>query len=167
MMAENAEKPQFRGLFLATSYGRQQEVVMTKSLISLSVAALGLAACTHEPVAPAPAPAPVVVVPAPVVTSPPVATVPPSGTVQVVPQTVPGQVVVVPAPTALRAGIGRIEAITSPSASAGGTVPVDETRRFNVRMEDGTVQYVDARAPNLALGDRVEITRDGHIRSPI
>jgi hypothetical protein len=75
--------------------------------------------------------------------------------------------VVVPAPTPLRAGIGRIEAIMSPSASAGGTAAVDETRRFNVRMEDGTVQYVDARAPNLVLGDRVEITRDGYIRSPI
>jgi hypothetical protein len=34
-------------------------------------------------------------------------------------------------------------------------------------MEDGSIQYVDARAPNLMVGDRVEITRDGHIRSPV
>jgi hypothetical protein len=140
---------------------------MTKTLISLAVASLGLAACTNEPVAPAPTP---VVIN----TQPAIVTAPPAGGTVVVPQaTVPGQVVVVPAPTAaLRAGYGRIESISAvvASASSGGSVPqvsADDVRRFAVRMEDGTVQFVDARAPNLAVGNRVEITRDGYIRSPI
>jgi hypothetical protein len=135
---------------------------MTKTLISLPLAALALAACTHEPVAPAPAP--VVLAPSTVVTAPP------AGTVQVVPQTMtlPGQVVVVPAPAPLRAGFGRIESIMAATgASAGGTAAADETRRFAVRMEDGTMQFLDARAPNLGIGHRVEITRDGYIRSPV
>ena len=129
---------------------------MTKSLIALSVAALGLAACTHEPVAPAPAPVVVVPQSQPMVVTPAPQVVAPAG-----------QMVVVPAPAPLRAGFGRIESISSVSASAGGTVAADETRRFAVRMDDGTVQYLDARAPNLAIGHRVEITRDGYIRSPI
>lgn len=136
---------------------------MTKSLIVLSLASIGLAACTHEPVAPAPAPV--------VVTPPPVVAVPQSGTVVVPPtaQTPPAQVVVIPQATApLRAGFGRVESIMGIApASAGGTVSADEARRFAVRMEDGTVQYVDSRAPNLKVGDRVEITRDGYIRSPV
>ncbi len=135
---------------------------MTKTLISLAAVSLGLAACTNEPVAPAPAP---VVIN----TQPAIVTAPPAGGAVVVPPqaTVPGQVVVVPAPAALRAGYGRVESIMSPTASAGGTVPTaDDVRRFGLRMEDGTFQYVDARAPNLAIGQRVEITRDGYIRSP-
>ena len=131
---------------------------MKRLVVVLPLAAFALAACTNEPVAPAPQP--VVVAPsAPVIVSPPAqaAVVPPAG-----------QVVVVPAPAPLRAGLGRVEAISSPTmASAGGTLPADETRRFTIRMDDGTVQYVDSRAPNLAIGNRVEITRDGYIRSPV
>ena len=129
---------------------------------------LAIAACTNEPVAPAP-------VPVVINTQPAIVTPPPAGTVVVPQATVPGQVVVVPAPAAtvpLRAGFGRVESISAivASASAGGSVPqasVDDPRRFAVRMEDGTIQFVDARAPNLAVGNRVEITKDGYIRSPI
>lgn len=129
---------------------------MNRIIVALPIAALALAACTHEPVTPAPAPVvvvpsqPMVVTPAPQVVAPPA-----------------GQIVVVPAPAQLRAGLGRIESISSATASAGASVAADETRRFSIRMDDGTVQLVDARAPNLAIGDRVEITRDGYIRSPV
>ena len=133
---------------------------MNKLVVALPLVALGIAACTHEPVTPAPAP--VVVTPAP-----PVVAAPPAGTVVVPQATVPGQIVVVPAPAPLRAGFGRVESISSPTGASAGATAADETRRFLIRMEDGTAQYVDARAPNLGIGHRVEITRDGYIRSPV
>jgi hypothetical protein len=37
-------------------------------------------------------------------------------------------------------------------------------RRFGIKMEDGTVQYVDTAAQGIAVGDRVELTRDAQIR---
>jgi hypothetical protein len=76
--------------------------------------------------------------------------------------------VTAPAPAPLRSGTGRIEQIMpSPSAAAGGTVAASAANRFTVRMSDGTVQYLDATAPGLAVGDMVEITRDGFMRRPL
>lgn len=124
---------------------------MIKIFIGFSVIALGLLGCTSEPVTPAPAP--VIVAPAPVVTSPPATVVvPPAATAPVV----------VPTPTAIRAGYGRIESITAlpTSAAAGGTTQ----RRFGIKMDDGTVQYVDTAAQGYSIGDRIELTKDGHIR---
>ena len=34
-------------------------------------------------------------------------------------------------------------------------------------MEDGSVQYFDTAATDLAVGDRVEITSDGTLRHPL
>ena len=124
---------------------------MVRTAILLSVIALAvLAGCaTEAPVQPAPAPvvvtptqAPVVVTPAPAVSAP--------------------VVVAQPTPTAIRPGFGRIESIAAvpPSAAAGGA----SMRRLGIKMEDGTVQYVDTAAPGYALGDRIELTRDGYIR---
>jgi hypothetical protein len=129
---------------------------MKRIVAVLPLAALALAACTHEPVTPAPAP--VVVVPSQpmVVTPAPQAVAPPAG-----------HVVVVPAPAPLRAGFGRVESISSATGASAGATAADETRRFTIRMDDGTMQYIDARAPNLGIGHRVEITRDGYIRSPV
>jgi hypothetical protein len=31
-------------------------------------------------------------------------------------------------------------------------------------MDDGTMQFLDTSAPNLAIGDRIEITAEGNIR---
>jgi hypothetical protein len=105
------------------------------------------------------APAPVVVAPAqqaPYVLAP-------AGTV-VVPQSGPaGTVVVAPQAVALRAGFGRIESILAvPNAAAGGTAA--STRRITMRMDDGSMQYFDTVAPGLAIGERIEITRDGMMR---
>ncbi len=127
---------------------------MNKAAFPLSAIAVALlAACATEDRA-TPAPAPVVVVPsAPaVVTAPPAATVPS---------------VVVPTPTALRAGSGRVESITAvpPSAAAGGTAR-SSTQRLGIKMDDGTVQFVDSDAAGVAIGDRVQITADGHLRRP-
>jgi hypothetical protein len=126
---------------------------MRKICLPLSVSALAvLGACaTSDPVTPAPAP--VFVAPAPVVTAPP-ATV-------VVPPTAVAPAVV-PTPTAIRAGYGRIESINgvSPSAAAGGA----SVRRFGIKMDDGTVQYVDTTAQGYSIGERIELTREGHIR---
>jgi hypothetical protein len=81
----------------------------------------------------------------------------------------PGQVaaapVVLPQPTALRSGHGRIESIHPTgvnAAAAGGSVK--PLRRLGIKMNDGTVQYVDTAAENLSIGQRIEITHDGHIR---
>lgn len=130
---------------------------MTKLALPLSAAALAvLAACsTTDPVAPAPAP--VVVAPAPVVTAPP------PGTVVVQPQ-VAAPVYVAPA-AAIRAGNGRIESINPlPTSAATGSGSVRPMKRLGIKMDDGTVQYVDTAAENLSVGQRIELTHDGHIR---
>jgi hypothetical protein len=89
----------------------------------------------------------------------------PAGTV-VVPQAAAGTIVVAPAAIALRAGFGRIESILAvPSAAAGGTAP-NSTKRIVMRMDDGSVQYFDTQAAGLALGDRIEITKNGTMRHP-
>ncbi len=111
-----------------------------------------------------PAPAPVVVAPAaPVVAASP-------GAPAVVAQQ-PGTgaaVVVPPTPGPLRAGLGRIESITPiPVAAAGGGTVNGATRRVGIRMDDGSVQYVDTTAAPLSVGDRVEITADGKMRHPV
>ena len=129
---------------------------MRKLYLPLSlVATATLAACASTDPA-TPAPAPVVVAPAPVVTAPaPVVTAPP-GTVIAAPGTV------VATPTAIRAGMGRVETITAlqPSAAAGGTT----SRRFGIKMDDGTVQYVDSPAQGITVGERIELTSDGQIK---
>ena len=128
---------------------------MMKLAFPLSLAALALlSACvSSDPVTPAPAP--VVVAPAPVVVAPPPVVVPPTATAPVI----------VPTPTAIRPGFGRIESITAlpPAAAAGGTAR--PMQRLGIKMDDGTVQYVDT-SGQLRLGDRIELTRDGHIRYP-
>jgi PBP1b-binding outer membrane lipoprotein LpoB len=112
--------------------------------LSLSLALLALlAACGSRQ------PAPVVIVPpAPVVTTAPAATAP----------------VVAPA-AVLRPGFGRIESMApvSTAASAGGTAPAS-MQRLNIRMDDGSMQVVDTASGGLAIGDRVELTREGYIR---
>jgi hypothetical protein len=126
----------------------------------LSLAALAaLAGCATEHKV-APAPAPVVVQPAPPATTPPTAVV--------VPQAGTGAVVV--APTAagpLRAGTGRIDSLIDlpANAAAGSTVP-NANKRVGIRMDDGTLQYLDTAASDLAVGDRVSITSDGYMRHP-
>lgn len=136
---------------------------MKKLPLFLAVsAAAALAACaTSEPVRPVPT-----------------ATVPPGSTVVTTPPAAGGgNVVVVPpqpaAPPAtvaiatLRTGYGRVETInrmTDGPSQGTGLAPM---RRVGLRMEDGTAQFVDTRAENLSIGDRVEIAGDGRIRYPV
>jgi hypothetical protein len=77
--------------------------------------------------------------------------------VVVAPQATP--VVVAPA---LRPGMGRVEAVMASSAAAGGTA-APSAYRLHIRMDDGTMQYVDQARGDFRVGDRVEITRDGQI----
>jgi hypothetical protein len=63
----------------------------------------------------------------------------------------PAPVVVQPAPTA--------GAVVVPPAAP-------QPLRVGIRMDDGTVQYVDTAASGLATGDRVSITSDGTMRHP-
>jgi hypothetical protein len=123
---------------------------MSKFAIPLALAAVALvAACAYRAT---PAPTPVVVVPqqAPAVVAPAVPTV------------------VVPQPIALRAGIGRIESISAvPVSSGAGTTAHSAMHRLGIKMNDGRVQYVDSEVPNVAVGDRVELTANGYIRHPI
>ena len=108
------------------------------------------------------APAPVVLAPAQ-----PAYVVAPAGTVGtvVVPQASAGTVVVAPAAVALRAGFGRIDSIMAvPSAAAGATSK--PSHRVVMRMEDGSTQYFDTQATGMAVGDRIEITKNGTMRHP-
>jgi len=114
-----------------------------------SIALAILAGCATESRI-TPAPAPVVIAPAPV------------------PQVLApaGTVVVAPAAIALRAGFGRIDSILAiPSAAAGATA-ANSTRRITMRMDDGSTQYFDTQAAGMAVGDRIEITKDGTMRHP-
>lgn len=129
-------------------------------LSTIALAVLAGCATEHRVTS---APAPVIVAPAPAPTQAPYV-LGPAGTV-VVPQSGPvgGTVVVAPAPVALRSGFGRIESILAvPNAAAGGTAAT--TRRVVMRMEDGSVQYFDTVAADLAVGQRIEITKDGMMR---
>jgi hypothetical protein len=118
---------------------------MSKLPFALSLTAVAiLAGCATEHKV-APAPAPVVVAPAPA-----------------------AAVVVAPAAAQpLRAGTGRIESILNipPSAAAGSNVP-GANKRVGIRMDDGSVQYIDTAANGLAVGDRVALTSDGYMRHP-
>jgi hypothetical protein len=128
-----------------------------KLAASVSIVALAaLAGCaTEDRVTPAPAP---------------IVVNPPASTVVVPPQsaaTVPGAIVVAPAPAPLQAGIGRIETIVpSPSAAAAGASAPSNNKRVGIRMDNGTVQYLDTNAAGLAIGDRIEITSEGYMRRP-
>jgi hypothetical protein len=115
--------------------------------LSLSFAGLALlAGCGSDPVQPAP----VVIVPPP---PPQVIAAPPATQSPAAVQTV-----------ALRPGFGRIQTLTAaPTASAGGSAP-GAMQRLGIRMEDGTMQYVDTTATGLSVGDRVELTSEGYIR---
>ena len=105
------------------------------------------------------APAPAVVAPAQ-----PAYVVAPAGTV-LVPQASAGTMVVAPAAVALRAGFGRIDSIMAvPSAAAGATSK--PSHRVVMRMEDGSTQYFDTQATGMAVGDRIEITKNGTMRHP-
>ena len=142
--------------------------------VPLTVTAAVLAALggcvAYEPVAPAgtvvTAPNAVVTTPAPIVTSPPVVvqSSPPATVVTPGVVVAPGTAVVVPPAVGVRPGMGRIDSSTRLSQASGLTNPL---RRFGIRMDDGTVQFVDTQAPNLEIGDRVELTADNHIRYPI
>jgi hypothetical protein len=119
---------------------------MSRFAIPFALTALALvAACAYRA---EPAPAPVVVAPqqpAAVVAAPSV----PMVAVQ---------------PTALRAGYGRIESISAvPTAAGAGSTAPGSVRRFGIKMEDGTVQYVDSDAPS-SIGERIQLTGDGYIR---
>ena len=138
------------------------------TLCAGAVALIGGCA-SYEPVTPAgsvvTAPNATVTTPAPgVVAAPPVAVQ--SGTTVVTPGTVvaPGTAVVVPPAAGVRPGTGRIDSSTRLSQASGLSNPM---RRYGIRMDDGTVQFVDSQAPNLEIGDRVELTADNHIRYPV
>jgi hypothetical protein len=141
---------------------------MSKLPFTLSAIALAaLAGCATESRV-APAPAPVVVQPAPPAGAVVVPQNAPAGSAVVVPQSGSGAVVVAPTtPGPLRAGTGRIDTILDlpAGAAAGSTVPA-ANKRVGVRMDDGTLQYVDTAAAGLAVGDRVAITSDGYMRHP-
>jgi hypothetical protein len=114
--------------------------------------ALGLATlygCGSDPVQPAP----VVVTPPPpaVVTTPAPAATPPT-------------TVVVTSPVAVRPGFGRVESINAVPSTTAAAAGGQTMRRLGIKMEDGTMQFVDTTAGNIALGDRVELTSDGRIR---
>ena len=130
---------------------------MNRLPVTLSAMAVAiLAGCATESGITTAAP-PVVVAPA---TAPYV--VAPAGSV--VQQQNNGTVVMVSPATPLRAGMGRIESIQPASAAAGGT-PANSSRVVT-RMDDGSMQYFDTQAKGMAVGDRIEITKNGTMRHP-
>ena len=51
------------------------------------------------------------------------------------------------------------------SAAAGSSVP-GATKRVTIRMDDGSLQYLDTTATDISVGERVSITNDGKMRYP-
>lgn len=143
---------------------------MSRLILPLSAITLAiLAGCATESRV-APAPAPVVVQPQPaaaaIVTAPatttaaaPTVVVPSAGTAPVI--------VATPAPQPLRAGTGKIEQIINlpASAAAGSSVP-GATKRVTIRMDDGSLQYLDTAAADISIGERVSLTNDGVMKYP-
>ncbi len=125
-----------------------------------SIAAAVLAGCATESGITS-APAPIVVAPAQtsyVVT--------PAGPVMV-PQAAAGGTVVLASPAvALRAGFGRIESILAIPAAAPGGATAKPSKRIVRKMDDGSTQYFDTQAADVAVGDRIEITNNGTMRHP-
>jgi len=83
----------------------------------------------------------------------------------------PAGIAVIPAPGAyvetvavLRPGFGRIEAMTPVMYTTGASTGMN---RLTLRMDDGSFQVVDSKGPNIAIGERVEITSERYIRYPI
>jgi hypothetical protein len=135
-----------------------------RSFALSTLAAAALAGCGTTYDEPAPVSRAPVAPPAPVVTAPTAS----SGTSA-------------PTPVALaslqagtfRPGNGILESIgltTLPaSAAAGGTAtptPVPGPYRLTIRMEDGSIQTVQADTRALLVGDRVQITQDGRLVRP-
>ena len=140
---------------------------MSRLAFTLSVVTAVLAGCATEHKV-APAPAPVVVQPAPTAAAVIVPQQNPPAAAVVVPPAAPGSVVIAPAAAQpLRAGTGRIESLLDipASAAAGSSVP-NANKRVGIRMDDGSLQYVDTAASGLAVSDRVAITSDGNMRHP-
>lgn len=139
---------------------------MGKTGLVLSLTSLAaLCACANYEATPAPG---AVIVPsgAAVTSSTSGTVVSPGSTVAVTPGS---PTVVVPATVALRPGSGRIasiSAVPTPLSSSTGASASGNVRRIGVKMDDGTVQYVDTDAPDLQVGDRVTITSDGFLRHP-
>jgi hypothetical protein len=108
---------------------------MNRTAVSLAIVALGLAACASSP----------------------------SPTEQRVATT----------EMPFHAGQGVVIAATQArppiSAAAGGTVTAVSTTpanyRLAIRMDDGTVQYVDTDAAEIAVGSRVQLGADHTIRA--
>src|SRR4249920_251880 len=120
---------------------------MNRFSLPLALTAVALvAACAHKA-----EPVPVVVVQQP----PAVVAAPASPTVTVQQA----------APAILRAGDGRIESLSATPTAGTGTTAPSAMRRYGIKMDDGSMQYVDSDAPNLAIGQRVQLTADGYIRS--
>ncbi len=76
---------------------------------------------------------------------------------------------IVPAANAFHAGNGTIESIAlvhiTPygSASTGASLPQSVAYRLTLRMDDGSLQAVDQDNRGFMVGDRVQITGDGHV----
>ena len=132
---------------------------LTLSSIALAV----LAACATESgittAAPPVSVAPVSVAP---VQQPYVVT--PNGAVVAVPQAAGAMVVMAPSATPLRAGMGHIESIQPVAAGVGGKP--SNSSRVVAKMDDGSMQYFDTAAPDMKVGDRIEITKNGTMRHP-
>ena len=122
---------------------------MNRVAIPLALTAVVLvAACAHKA---EPVPAQVVIVPQQQQPAPAVVAAP----------SVP---MVAVQSAALRPGYGRIESLSAVPTSGSGSTAPSSMRRFTLKMEDGTVQYVDSDAPH-SIGERVQLTGDGYIRS--
>ena len=77
---------------------------------------------------------------------------------------VPSAGVAVESVAILRPGFGRVESVQQVVDFRGAFTGY---RRLSLRMDDGSIQVLDTRGPELSMGARVEITTDRTIRYPI
>ena len=69
-----------------------------------------------------------------------------------------------------KAGTGVVQTWAAPSAATGASGRVDPSGggvlRLGIRMDDGTMQYVDTDSRDFPVGTRVQLTDDHLIKRP-
>ena len=63
-----------------------------------------------------------------------------------------------------RAGSGTVQSVITPTSAATGATSGQPMQRLEVRMDDGSIQYIDTSAREFTKGSRIVLGQDRQIR---